>query len=143
MLEIVKHLEKDNIITIGLTVKGEYSSGKEHRKNFIKNNIKKEHCSVGKEKVTHRFFQKKLSNGTCVDMKATNQWLMSNMSSHVEGYLMSMQEQKINTKDALKGKEKYPEEKQIMSNTCRLCKKSVKHYFTSPQAAVTFHQAYT
>ena len=66
MLEIVKHREKDTIVRIGLTVKGEYSSGEEHGKNFIKNNIKQEYYNVWKEKVTHGFLQKKLSNDTSV-----------------------------------------------------------------------------
>ena len=42
---------------------------------------------------------------------------------------MAMQEQEINTKDALKRKEKNPEKKQTMSNTCRSCKKSVETLF--------------
>ena len=97
----------------GLT--GKYSSGEEHRKNFVKNNIKQEYHNGWKEKVTQGFLQKKLSNDTSVDMKATSQWLISNMSSHVEGYLMAIQEQEINTKDVLKRKEKNPEKTQIMS----------------------------
>ena len=56
--------------------------------------------------VTHGFLQNKLSNDTSVDMKAANQWLTPNMSSHVEGFLIAMQEQEINTKVALKRKEK-------------------------------------
>ena len=66
---------------------------------------------------------------TTVDRRATNQWLKSNMSSHVEGYLMAMQEQEINTKDALERKEKNLEKKRTMDNSCRLCHKNTETLF--------------
>ena len=129
MLEIVKVKELDNIIRIGESVKEQYSPGEGHGKDYIKNKIKEEHYNIWKRKVTHGFLEKKLMEDTTVDRSATNQWLKSNMSSHVEGYLMAMQEQEINTKDALKRKEKNLEKKRTMNNSCRLCHKNTETLF--------------
>ena len=48
------------------------------------------------------------------------------MSSHVEGYIMALQEQEINTRDSLTKKEKNLKRKQEMNNPCRLCRKNVE-----------------
>ena len=70
-----------------------------------------------------------MTEDTNVDNKATNQWRKSNMSSHVEGYIMALQEQESNTRDSLKRKEKKRKELEketrneqhlpIMSKECR------------------------
>ena len=129
MLELVKIKELDNIIRIGESVKEQYSPGEGHGKDYIKNKIKEEHYNIWKRKVTHGFLEKKLMEDTTVDRSATNQWLKSNMLSHVEGYLVAMQEQEINTKDALKRKEKNLEKKRTMNNSCRLCHKNTETLF--------------
>ena len=129
MLETVKIKELYNIIRIGESVTEQYSTGEDHGKDYIKNKIKEEHYNIWKRKVTHGFLEKKLMEDTTVDRRATNQWLKSNMSSHVEGYLMAMQEQEINTKDALKRKEKNLEKKRSMDNSCRLCHKNTETLF--------------
>ena len=66
---------------------------------------------------------------TDVNVQATNQRLKSNMSSHVERYITAMQEQELNTKDAMKRKERNLEKKGRLDNTCRLCKKSTETFF--------------
>ena len=102
---IVKHRERDNIIRIGNIIRNQYSTGEDYSNEIIKNNIRKEHYNSWTEKVTHGFLQKKLIEDTSVNNKATNQWLKSNMSSHVEDYIMALQEQEMNARDSLKRKE--------------------------------------
>ena len=84
-MEIVKHRERDNIIRIGNIISNQCSKREEHSNEIIKNNIRKEHYNSWMEKFTHEFLQKKLTEDTSVENKATNQWLESSMSSHVEG----------------------------------------------------------
>ena len=45
------------------------------------------------------------------------------MSSHVEGYITAMQEQELNTKDAMKRREKNLEKKGKLDNICRKVQK--------------------
>ena len=111
-MEIVKHRERDNIIRIGNIIRNQYSTGEDDSNEIIKNHIRKEHYNSWMEKVTNGFLQKKLTEDTSVDNKATNQWLKSNMSSHVEGYIMALQEQEINTRDSLKRKKRKELEKE-------------------------------
>ena len=125
-MEIVKHRERGNIIRIGNIIRNQYSAGEDDSNEIIKNNIRKEHYNSWTENVTHGFLQKKLTEDTSVDNKATNQWLKSNMSSHVEGYILALQEQEINIRDSLKRKEKNLKKKQEMNSTCRLCRKNVE-----------------
>ena len=73
-MEIVKHRERDNIIRIGNIIRNQYSAGEDDSNEIIKNNIRKEHYNSWTEKVTHGFLQKKLTEDTSVDNKATNQW---------------------------------------------------------------------
>ena len=99
-MEIVKHRERDNIIRIEIIIRNQYSTGEDDSNETIKNNIRKEHYNSWMERVTHGFLQKKLTEDTSMD----NQWLKSNMSSHVESYIMALQQQEINTRNSLKRK---------------------------------------
>ena len=50
-------------------------------------------------------------------------WLKSEkFSSHIDGYLFSLQEQKVNTKAAQRQREKDPSKKQNIDISCCLCK---------------------
>ena len=130
-MEIVKHRERDNIIRIGNIIRNQYSTEEDHSNEIIKNNIRKEHYNSWMEKVTHGFLQKKLTEDTSVDNKATNQWLKSNMSSHVEGYIMALQEQEMNTRDSLKRKEleKETRNEQHMPIMMKECQNTISRHY--------------
>ena len=133
-MEIVKHRERDNIIRIGNIIRNQYSIGEDNSNEIIKNNIRKEHYSSWIEKVTHGFLQKKLTEDTSVDNKATNQWLKSNMSSHVEVYIMALQEQEINTRDSLKRKEleKETRNEQHLPIMAKECRNTISRHYRLP-----------
>ena len=126
LLSMVRNRERENIIRIGESIRQRYTSDDHHGTDYIKEQIKKEHFDLWQNKVTHRYLRKKILENEDVNVQTTNQWLKSNMSSHVEGYITATQEQELNTKDAMKRKEKNLEKKGRLDNTCRLCKKSTE-----------------
>ena len=137
-MEIVKHRERDNIIRIGNIIRNQYSTGEDNSNEIIKNNIRKEHRNSWTEKVTHGFLQKKLTEDTSVDSKATNQRLKSNMSSHVEGYIMALQEQEINTRDSRliekkrKELEKETRNEQHLPIMSKECRNTISRHYRLP-----------
>ena len=75
-------------------------------------------------KPNHGYFEKsrseKLDN---IDYKLSWAWMQSNsLSSQVEGYIITLQDQEIYTKTARKRHEKDPAKKQEIDTRCRMCK---------------------
>ena len=129
LLSMVRDRERENIIRIGESIRQRYTSDDHHGTDYIKEQTKTEHFDLWQNKVTYGYLHIKILENKDVNVQATNQWLKSNMSSHVEGYITTMQEQELNTKDAIKRKENHPEKKGKLDNTCRLCKKSTQTFF--------------
>ena len=76
------------------------------------------------EKPNHGYFEKsrneKLNN---IDYKLSWAWMESNsLSSQVEGYIITLQDQEIYTKTTRKHHEKNPIKKQEIETRCRMCK---------------------
>ena len=65
-----------------------------------------------------------------VNMNESYGWLKSeNFSSHIEGYLFSLQEQEVNTKVVQRQREKDPLRKQNIDISCCLCKHRTEDFF--------------
>ena len=68
--------------------------------------MRKEHDKIWKEKTTHGYLQRQIDQNKTIDQKATEKWLQLRLSSYVEGYIMTVQEQDIDTKETRKRREK-------------------------------------
>ena len=58
-----------------------------------------------------------------IDMKETNSWLQLRLTSHLESYINTIQEQELNTKETRKRREKDQAKRKQMDTTCRVCGK--------------------
>ena len=87
LLCMVRDRERENIIRIGESVRQRYTSDDHHCTDYIKEHIKKEHFDLLQSKVAHGYLYKMILENKDVNVQATNQWLKSNMPSHVEGTL--------------------------------------------------------
>ena len=119
VLERVKISEKDIIMRPGQEF--------ERRLHEVQNNekdserMRKEHEKTWKEKTIHGYLQRQIGQDEAVDQKATAKWLQLRLSSsHVEGYIMAVQEQEIDTKETRKRREKDLEKKKSMDTRCRV-----------------------
>ena len=75
--------------------------------------------------------QKQIDNDDSIDPfeKATNSWLQLRFSSHVEGYLMAIQEQELDAKETRKRRKKDEEKKRRMDKKCRACHENEESVF--------------
>ena len=90
----------------------------------VKNQLKQDHFNSWQKKVTHRYNQKSIRENSDVDQSLSVAWLRkSNLSSHMEGYLLAVDEQEIVTKATAKRRERDPTIRRQMDSKCRLCRK--------------------
>ena len=68
----------------------------------VTDSMRKDHEKKWKEKVTHGYLQSQIEKDDTIDQKATNNWLQQRFSVHVEGYIMSIQEQELDTNETRK-----------------------------------------
>ena len=87
----------------------------------VTDSMKKDHEKKWKEKVTHGYLQSRIEKDDTTDQKATNNWLQQRFSAHVEGYIMSIQKQELDTKETRKRREKNQEKKNRMDIRYRMC----------------------
>ena len=114
----VKQHEQENIIRLKEQLL-EYHNIKpeEYTKQAVKTKLKQDHLKAWKIKPLRSYLFKKFETDDKIDHEASNQWLHSEMSSHVEVYINAMQEQEIATKSIKKRRNK----DQIMNSKCRPC----------------------
>ena len=80
--------------------------------------------------MTHGYLQCQIKKNEQINLKETYGWLKSeNFSSHVEGYLFSLQEQEINTRAAQKHWERNLDKRHNIDGRCRLCKQKDEDLF--------------
>ena len=90
----------------------------------MKNQLKQDHFNSWQKKVTHGYNQKSIGENPDVDQSLSVAWLRkSNQSSHMEGYLLAVDEQEIVTKATAKRRERDPTIQRQMDCKCRLCRK--------------------
>ena len=78
----------------------------EYTKQAVKTKLKQDHLKAFKNKPLHSYLFKKIEADDEIDQEASNQWLHSRMSSHVEGYINAIQEQEIARKPTKKRRNK-------------------------------------
>ena len=109
----------------------------------VKQGSRKEHEERRKRKVTHGYLQKRLEKHETIDMKKTNSWLGLKLSSHIEGFMASVQKQEPDTKETRKRREKNQQRKKEMDTKRRICQQqeeSVYHLICScPVLAPTLY----
>ena len=127
LLMMVKIHEQQGIMRLGDEFQQRIDRLQEHGTAAEK--MKKEHESIWTEKVTHGYLQNKLNNNEFIDMKTTNKWLDLRLTSHLEGYTVAIMEQKINTKETMKRKEKDLDKKRHMDTKCRIYSRSEESVF--------------
>ena len=88
-----------------------------YTKSALKTKLKRDDLEARKNKPLHCYIFKKIEEDNEIDKEASHQRLHSGISSHVEGYINAMQEQKKATKATRKRREKDP----TINAKCRLC----------------------
>ena len=61
--------------------------------------MKENHAETHNTKPQHGYVERKQQQNPDINQELTNGWLRSNIPSHVEGYIMAIQEQEIRTRD--------------------------------------------
>ena len=93
----------------------------------VRKKMKEKHAEAHNKKPQHGYVERKQQNNSDINQELTNGWLRSNIPSHVEGYVMAVQEQEIRTRD-LQKKREHPDDRTFNSN-CRYCKTKTEDIF--------------
>ena len=88
--------------------------------NDVRKKMKDGHAETHNKKPQHGYVERKQQNNTDINQELTHAWLKTNIPSHVEGYIVAIQEQEIRTRD-LQKKREHPDDNSFNSN-CRYCK---------------------
>ena len=118
--KVTEH-EEDKILRLGNEFKIELglSSEKKSTPDVIRSKLKHQHLEMWKNKPMHSYIFKKVEANEEINVEASHNWLITGLSSHIEGYITSLQEQEIATKATVKRRTK---DSKIPSQ-CRLCGK--------------------
>ena len=130
LLNIVCEHEQKNLIRVAMELKHSLDIEDEglltkQLSQKVRNKLKEDHLNKWQSKVTHGYSKRVVSENTDLDYSLSNAWLKkSSLSSHMEGYILAIEEQEIVTKATAKRREKDPANRSIMDSKCRLCGKS-------------------
>ena len=103
---------------------------KESKVNInIKEEIKKDHEKAWKDKVTHGYYQSGREKDNEINKEDTNAWLKQRLSSHLEGFICTIQEQKLNTQDVQRRREKDQAKCNNINTKCRICSDAEENIF--------------
>ena len=138
LLNVFDH-EQQNIIRLGKEYEELYQpeqrdEGENEQNKIITkkitNEMNKEKKQKWQEKAQHGYLERKLKENQDIDQKASNNWLTKgNFSSHIEGYLCSIQEQEIEIRGLLRLREKDLTKRKNMAKVCRICGKADEDIF--------------
>ena len=81
--------------------------------------MKENHQEACKKKPQHGFVERKQQENPDINLELTHGWLRENLPSHVEGYIVAIQEQEIRTRDLQKKREH--ENDNTFNSKCRYC----------------------
>ena len=98
----------------------------------VRKKMKDDHAQTHNKKPQHGFIDRKQQNNPDINQELTHGWLKTNISSHVEGYIVAIQEQEIRTRD-LQKKREHPNDN-TFNNNCRYChsqKEDIFHILAS------------
>ena len=119
LLELVTISEKEDILRLGKELGKRLNDMQDNGKDTER--VRKEQEKKWKEKITHGYLQRQTQEDDCTDQKASQNWLKLRLTSHVEGFVMAVQEQEIDMKETRKRREKDPGKRRSMNTPCRVC----------------------
>ena len=93
LIQMVRKSENNNVMRLGKEFEKRIQEGQGTGK--VTDSMRKDHEKKWNEKVTHGYLQSQIEKKDTTDQKATNNWLQQRFSAHVEGYIMSVQEQQL------------------------------------------------
>ena len=85
----------------------------------VRRKMKENHQEACKKKPQHGFVERKQQDNPDINLELTHGWLRENLPSHVEGYIVAIQEQEIRTRDLQKKREH--ENDNTFNSKCRYC----------------------
>ena len=107
-----------------IDIEQESSDTPDTRSERTKTKILEIRENAWKDKQLHGYFIRETKKIDQLDEKRTWSWLQSNhLSSEMEGYILTLQDQEIYTKSRQKKNEKDPEKEVKIDSSCRLCHK--------------------
>ena len=126
LAKAAEHEEK-NIIRLGFELRAELGLQTEGNINRerVKNKLKQKHLEAWRNKPMHSYVFKKVETGNDIDAQASHNWMNTGISSHVEGYVITLQKQEIATRATIKCRDKGRNNETI----CRLCKSQEETVF--------------
>ena len=136
-LEKVKEHEQNNIIRLRDQLLQYHDKEPEgYTKSALKTKLKRFHLEARKNKPLHSYIFKKIEEDNEIDKEASHQWLHSGISSHVEGYINTMQEQEIATKAIQNGERKTL----LLTPNAVIVTHKMKQYYTPSDLAQASRQ---
>ena len=139
LLQNVFDHEQQRIIRLGKEYEKMYQPEQEEEKNSVcdktlTKTISNETCKKKKEKwhekAQHGYIFRKCNEDQNIVKNASNSWLTKGkLSSHIEGYLCSIQEQEIDTRGLRRLRQKDPTRRRDMERKCRMCGKAEENIF--------------
>ena len=127
--KVVKH-ENQSLFTLNELINNDLDITNDNattsHSSIVKSKLKSIKEKQWIEKPVHGYFPKTLAKlKSDIDINQTWKWLQSStLTSQVEGYIITLQDQEINTREARKRHEKDLNKKNLINSKCRLCKNS-------------------
>ena len=103
-LILVRKHEKEKLCRLGR----EFLKRRQEVQNCskAKESTRKKHAKRWINKETHGFLQSQLQRSNIIDIPKTNKRLSLRLTSHIEGYLIAIQEQELRTKETQRRRQK-------------------------------------
>lgn len=116
-MEAVWRHQKNGLMKVGeLTsycLKESDEKQQKHVREAIKSKVQKDYEKNWEKRKVHFYLKSKVDQDKKIDNTQTNKWMNHpSMTSHVEGFLVAIQEQEITTRATRKTREKDPQKKQ-------------------------------
>ena len=81
------------------------------------------------QKESHGYHQKQIESQDNIDVTKSNNWLSIRVTSHIEGFICTMQEQEIDTRGLRKRRKKVVGKKKSINSKCRIFKHAEESLF--------------
>ena len=141
LLSMVRKHEENGIVRLGREFKTRIMELSES--SNVVERTKKIQKEVWIQKKAHGYHQKQIESQDNLDVTKSNSWLSIRFTSHIEGFICAMQEQKIDTRGMRKRREKDVTKKKSINSTCRICKRAEDSLFHPCAHVLCLPQRYT
>ena len=141
LIQMVRKSENNNVMRVVKEFEKRIQEGQGTGK--VTDSMRQDHEKKWKEKVMHGYLQSQIEKDDTIDQKATNNWLQQRFSAHVEVYIMSIQEQELDTKKTRKRREKIRKRRIGWISDAEYVMKMMKQCITSFVRAQSWPPPYT